>query len=144
MTDPENGTAEINGDTITYTPDARFAGEDVFDYTISDGRGGANTATVHITVRPSLAVGSDGSLYAVWADERQGPGSGIDNHNYAVYLDRSADGGLTWGADARVNDMAEVNEQAYASVAVGPEGVLVVRRDLRFDPHARLFHKLNP
>ncbi|MCT4555883.1 MAG: Ig-like domain-containing protein [Pelagimonas sp.] len=50
-TDPANGSVAVNADgTITYTPDADFTGTDTFDYTISDGNGGSDTATVTVTV----------------------------------------------------------------------------------------------
>ena len=53
VTDPANGSVVVNADgTITYTPDADFHGTDAFDYTISDGNGGTDTATVDITVDP--------------------------------------------------------------------------------------------
>jgi uncharacterized repeat protein (TIGR01451 family) len=35
-----------------YTPAANHSGPDSFTYTISDGRGGTDTATVHVTVTP--------------------------------------------------------------------------------------------
>ena len=51
VTNPSHGTATINSDnTITYRPNLNFNGEDSFTYTISDGNGGTDTATVHITV----------------------------------------------------------------------------------------------
>ncbi|MDR5591991.1 Ig-like domain-containing protein, partial [Christiangramia sp. SM2212] len=51
VTDPENGSVVINEDgTVTYTPNDSFTGEDVFEYTISDGNGGTDTAVVTITV----------------------------------------------------------------------------------------------
>jgi large repetitive protein len=50
-TTPANGTTTINGgDTVTYTPNAGFVGDDSFDYTIADGFGGNATATVNVTV----------------------------------------------------------------------------------------------
>ena len=50
---PANGTLVDNGDgTFTYTPDANYFGPDGFDYEISDGRGGMDTAHVSITVTP--------------------------------------------------------------------------------------------
>ncbi|NRB03228.1 MAG: tandem-95 repeat protein, partial [Rhodobacteraceae bacterium] len=45
----DNGTAEIVGDQILYTPDADFDGSDSFTYTITDGLL-QDTATVTITV----------------------------------------------------------------------------------------------
>ncbi len=44
------GTVTINADnTVTYTPGSRFRGSDSFTYTIGDGRGGVDTATVTVT-----------------------------------------------------------------------------------------------
>ena len=51
VTQGTNGGVVINPDnTVTYTPDADFNGSDSFTYTINDGNGGADTATVNITV----------------------------------------------------------------------------------------------
>jgi hypothetical protein len=51
VTDPPNGSAVNNLDgSVTYTPDPDFNGTDSFDYTISDGNGGTDTATVSVTV----------------------------------------------------------------------------------------------
>ncbi|MEL7315248.1 MAG: cadherin-like domain-containing protein, partial [Cyanobacteria bacterium J06559_3] len=44
--------------TFTYTPDGDFTGTDSFTYTISDGNGGMDTASVTVTVDPS-ETGSD-------------------------------------------------------------------------------------
>ena len=50
-TDPSNGSIVTNPDgTITYTPGMDFTGFDTFTYTISDGRGGEDTATVTVSV----------------------------------------------------------------------------------------------
>ena len=50
---PSHGTVTNNGDgTITYTPEADYNGTDSFTYTVSDGNGGLDTATVHVTVNP--------------------------------------------------------------------------------------------
>jgi len=50
VTQPDHGTAADNGDgTITYTPDAGWYGQDIFTYTVSDGRL-TDIATVTITV----------------------------------------------------------------------------------------------
>lgn len=50
---PANGTAVANPPRhVTYTPRAGFTGTDAFDYAVSDGRGGSDTATVTVTVTP--------------------------------------------------------------------------------------------
>jgi hypothetical protein len=49
-----NGTTVVNADgTISYTPTAGFSGTDSFSYTVSDGKGGSDTATVDVTVQPA-------------------------------------------------------------------------------------------
>lgn len=47
---PANGTAVSAGTSVSYTPAVGYRGEDSFTYTISDGRGGSASATVHVTV----------------------------------------------------------------------------------------------
>ena len=51
-TDGNNGTVDVamDGASVTYTPNADFAGEDEFMYTVSDGQGGMDTATVMVDV----------------------------------------------------------------------------------------------
>ena len=46
----QNGTVTNSNSVLTYTPNANFNGTDSFTYTISDGRGGLDTATVNIVV----------------------------------------------------------------------------------------------
>ncbi|MGK7904480.1 MAG: Ig-like domain-containing protein, partial [Hormoscilla sp.] len=48
----ENGNVSIIGNQVIYRPDAEFAGTDSFTYTISDGRGGTDTATITVIVAP--------------------------------------------------------------------------------------------
>ncbi len=52
VADPPNGTTIINGDgTVTYTPTTGFIGTDSFNYSVSDGQGGAASALVTVKVR---------------------------------------------------------------------------------------------
>ena len=48
--EPDNGTVSGTGLTRTYTPGAGFFGDDSFSYTVADGRGGFDSATVTIHV----------------------------------------------------------------------------------------------
>ncbi|MGB0384154.1 MAG: Ig-like domain-containing protein [Ardenticatenaceae bacterium] len=49
-TPDQGGSVTNNGTDITYTPAANFFGSESFSYTISDGNGGTDSATVTITV----------------------------------------------------------------------------------------------
>lgn len=58
VTAPGSGTAIINADdTITYTPDAGFEGPDSFVYTIDDGTGRTDSATVSVDVKARTCFG---------------------------------------------------------------------------------------
>jgi VCBS repeat-containing protein len=51
VSDPVNGSVVLNTDgTVTFTPATDFTGTASFDYTITDGNGGTDTATVTLTV----------------------------------------------------------------------------------------------
>ena len=50
VSQPANGSATTNGSMVTYTPDAQFYGNDSFEYEVSDGNGGLDTALVNVTV----------------------------------------------------------------------------------------------
>ena len=50
---PAHGTLTMDSaGQFTYTPNANFNGTDSFNYTVSDGKGGTDTATVTLTVTP--------------------------------------------------------------------------------------------
>ena len=52
VTQGAHGTATTNGNSVTYAPATNFNGADTFSYTLSDGHGGAATATVSVTITP--------------------------------------------------------------------------------------------
>lgn len=53
--DGGQGTTTVNPNgTITYTPSEEAFGTDVFTYTVSDGNGATDTATVTIDIRPQV------------------------------------------------------------------------------------------
>jgi len=54
ITQPAHGKVTVNNNgSVTYIPDANYNGNDSFTYTISDGKGGFDTATVTVKVNPS-------------------------------------------------------------------------------------------
>src|SRR4029077_11438930 len=50
VTQGSHGAVVNNGTNVSYTPAANYFGTDSFTYTISDGNGGTDTATVNVTV----------------------------------------------------------------------------------------------
>ena len=50
FTQPENGTVLNSRTGVSYIPDSGFQGNDSFEYTVADGNGGTDTATVTIAV----------------------------------------------------------------------------------------------
>ena len=53
LSGPANGTLTLNEDgSFTYAPNANYNGEDSFTYTLSDGKGGTDTARVNLRVTP--------------------------------------------------------------------------------------------
>ncbi|MEO7433210.1 MAG: Ig-like domain-containing protein [Dokdonella sp.] len=50
----QHGTVVLSGTQVTYTPEPGFSGNDLFTYTISDGRGGTSTATVSVVIAPRV------------------------------------------------------------------------------------------
>ncbi len=49
--DPQNGSLSLSSDgQFTYTPASTFTGSDTFSFSVSDGKGGSDTAMVMITV----------------------------------------------------------------------------------------------
>ena len=61
VTKGASGSVTNNGSDVTYTPNPDFNGTDSFTYTISDGNGGTDTATVNVTVlgRVTMTLISD-------------------------------------------------------------------------------------
>ncbi len=76
LTQPAKGTAVLNADkTITYSPNLNVTGTDSFTYTIADGNGGTDTATVNVSILPvndppvavadSAALAEDGGTVTI-------------------------------------------------------------------------------
>jgi len=70
---------------------------------------------------PDIAVSTDGNIYIVWEDFRNG--------NWDIYLSRSASGGSNWITNIPVNDISLTSEQRYPKIATAPNGNIFVAWD---------------
>jgi hypothetical protein len=53
VTQGQNGSVTINANNmLIYKPNRNFSGTDSFNYTVSDGKGGTDTAEVNLTITP--------------------------------------------------------------------------------------------
>ncbi len=151
LTQGTNGSVTFMNGNVTYTPNADFFGTDSFTYTISDGNGGSDTATVNVTVTDvndplDLSFGLRGKVLtdftytassnnlaqgmAVQADGKMvAAGYTQTGGNYDFALARyNIDGSLdtTFGAGGKVTtDFGSPSDFAY-SVALQADGKIVV------------------
>ncbi|MNJ87415.1 hypothetical protein D3C87_49330 [compost metagenome] len=79
-TPPKNGTVTVNTDgTVSYKPNAGYAGVDDFSYTVKDKNGQVSTpAKVTVTIVPTKPVATDDSAETQWNTEVNIPVSGND------------------------------------------------------------------
>jgi hypothetical protein len=126
-TGPDSNRIRISRSTdwgITWSPTVRVS-DPIVIFPIHES---------HASGNPSVAIATNGNVYAVWADQRYD----LVNKVWNVYLSRSTDGGETWSADMLVNGLPETQDQLHASVAVKSNGVidtvLVTWNDRRTDP----------
>jgi uncharacterized delta-60 repeat protein len=86
-TNPGHGTLVINSNnTVTYTPDINFVGQDSFQYTAT-GAGGTATATVTITVNPAAKTRhwTGGGPNHLWSDSANWDRPPLPGDNLAFY-----------------------------------------------------------
>src|SRR6185503_9540901 len=88
VTQPANGTVTFTATFVFFTPAANFNGTTTFTYTISDGNGGFDTATVTVIVTSindppdavndgfTVAEGSSNTLFDVLANDTTVPDTG--------------------------------------------------------------------
>ncbi|HSN70969.1 MAG TPA: autotransporter domain-containing protein, partial [Steroidobacteraceae bacterium] len=78
---PANGTAQVSGNGVLYTPAAGFTGTDRFTYTISDSVGATASATVTVTVNaiepPALPTAVITGLLPLYPDTDGQPGETV-------------------------------------------------------------------
>jgi predicted lactoylglutathione lyase len=87
VTNPPHGSVINNGKNVSYMPDPNYCGNDTFQYELSDGHGGTDTAIVYIKV-----ICTNDPPYK--PNKPTGPASGkagIEYYYYAVTTDPEND-----------------------------------------------------
>jgi len=88
--------------------------------------------TTHSAVSDQTSIAVSGLLvHVVWRDDRDG--------NTEIYAKRSADGGLSWGADIRLTNNTAISR--YPSIATSDSVVHVVWQDDRDGPNGEIYYK---
>ncbi|MGJ8687117.1 MAG: retention module-containing protein, partial [Spongiibacteraceae bacterium] len=119
-TEPANGSVVINPDgTVTYTPNENFNGTDSFEYTVDDGNGGSDTASVTVTVNPI-----NDAPFA--ADDDQA----VTDEDSPVVINVLAN-----DSDIDNDSLTVTNttEPANGSVAINPDGTVTYTPDENFN-----------
>ncbi|SMC33904.1 Ig-like domain-containing protein [Moheibacter sediminis] len=108
---PTNGqNITVNGVTnVTYTPNTNYTGSDSFKYTITDGNGTSNEATVNVTVNVPVAPTAVADAVSVVANQttninvlaNDSPGSGA--FNQVTIITNAAHGNATVNPDNTIN-----------------------------------------
>jgi hypothetical protein len=83
-----HGEVTLTDGVVRYTPPGDYYGDDSFTYTVSDGRGGAATATVYVTVTPGNAPPPAAAAPFLLPGDLRG-----------LLTGRSRDGTLFWGEE---------------------------------------------
>ncbi len=74
--DAVGGTVSISAGKVIFTPTANYGGAAGFTYTVSDGEGGTDTATVEFDIAPVNDAPVFGALPTISVNEDSGPVSG--------------------------------------------------------------------
>ena len=106
---PSHGTAVIESGQVRYTPAADYFGPDAFQYTVSDGAGGTDTASVSVTVTDvpeptSMHVGDlDGSATVKGKNWTARVTIRVDNATHGALANATVTGVWSNGATGSAN-----------------------------------------
>lgn len=127
----EHGTVELTRNHVVFTPDADFHGQASFTYTISDGHGGLDTATVRIQVDPvnDAPVGTCDNVHT-------------DEDTPAVFDERrlSSDDHDVDGDRLRV---VSVQDARHGTVSLAGDGTITFTPDADFSGEARFTYTVS-
>ncbi|TFJ88994.1 beta strand repeat-containing protein, partial [Lonepinella koalarum] len=122
LTNPNQGTVSVNPDgTINFTPAEGVTGDVVINYTVSDGKGGTDTATLTVTVgaAPIPTPPAPNNTDPVANDDTASTAYGTPLHNINVLAnDSDADG------DNLSVSAVSLTNPSQGTVSVNPDGTI--------------------
>jgi hypothetical protein len=115
-----NGTVSLSNNQVTFTPTQNFTGAASFEYTLSDGQGGTDTALVSVLIQLSTACGNS-----------------VLNPGDACF---PPDQKLDVGVGARSLLVSELNGDGHLDLATGNDGDIsvILSQGNIFQPEVRL------
>ncbi len=149
VTDPEHGTAVIDGDTVVYSPAAEYDGTDSFSCTITDGNGGNDAATVSVTVMAKSMITLAPDTLSVFSSRTAGEGnSSFFYSSVALPRERFSDLG-TIPADAVVLSAfpvyGDLEPSGFAKLGISDTEILFYGNEEGWcDPSPALPRKVAP
>ncbi len=141
-----HGNVEIVGDTlINYQPSANYYGQDQFQYVVSDGKGGLDTATVFLTIQPV----NDAPVISSLGEQKTTEGNPFDPVQLDDFVNDvdDPDSLIQWQASQTVHISITISEKRVLSAQpvdenwFGSEWVVLTATDTSglFDQDSVLF-----
>jgi len=109
----DHGTVTIDGDTVTYTPDTAYVGDDSFTYTVEDEGSNEYTGTILVTVFGVMAP-----PFSVWTAL-----------NTAVNIDAAAAG---YDPDDDTLSVTAVTQGSHGTVTIETDGTVTYTPNTSF------------
>ena len=103
VTTPQNGTVTYTSSSVEYTPQTSFVGVDTFEYIVSDGQGGTDTANITITVVNSVITKY--TITASVLSSNNGSGTISPSGNLEVNKGSSQTFTITPGNNSKIKDI---------------------------------------
>ncbi len=120
VTQGANGTVVLQANqTVTYTPAAGFVGSDSFSYTLSDGAGGSDTATVLVTVSAPPRVATNLQVLYTFGEGTGTTVNDVSGVGTPINLTVGTPGAVSWGAGfLAVNSATQIQSAANATKVI--------------------------
>jgi VCBS repeat-containing protein len=119
VTNPSHGTVSLVNGQVVFEPEANYHGQATFEYTISDGHGGTDTATVTLNITSvDDAPVANADTATIVEDTSSISGNVLVGDEIGGVADSSAEG---WDSDGAVTPMTDI-QGSYGSLTMNSDG----------------------